>query len=201
VLRHICLTPRTRAAFLGFLVALCTPLMAAADGEALREYVDEVTAVSITVSLDSLVFARERTDLAVNARDYITLAPLQINRTGRRAYFWTGYVWSTIDRRGNEAVVAADEQLVLIADGRPIALRQASASLRDQGVGQPPTPIPVRTARPVLFEAQPDQLAYVAHARELRVAVVRDAGSESFALWRDSRRGLLDFIERLQLER
>jgi hypothetical protein len=173
----------------------------AADGEAVREYVDELTAVSITVSLDSLVFARERSDLAANARDYITLAPLEINRTGRRTLFWSGYLWSTIDRRGREPVIAADEQLVLIADGRPIALRQASASLRDQGVGQPPTPVPVRTATPVLFEAKPDEIAYVAQARELRITTVRNTESENFALWKDRRRGLLDFVERLRLER
>jgi len=200
-LRHLGPTAHARATLLGFLVALAGPCAAAAAGESVREYVDEVTAVSITVSLDSLVFARERTDLAAHARDYITLAPLEVNRTGRRSYFWSGYVWSTIDRRGREPVIGADEQLVLVADGRPIALRQASTSLRDQGVGQPPTPTPVRTAKPVLFEALPEELAYVAHAHELRVVVVRDAGSESFTLWADSRRGLPDFVERLPLER
>ena len=200
-MRPTSLTARARAALLGFLIALGLPGAAAADAEAVREYVDEVTAVSVTVTTNSLVFARERTDLAVNARDYVTLAPLEINRTGRRAYFWSGYVWTTIDRRGRTPVIAADERLVLIADGRPMPLRQASASLHDQGVGQPPTPIPVRTAQPVLFEAQPEEIAYVAHARELRVVLVSESASESFVLWKDARRGLLDFVERLRLER
>lgn len=200
-MRYLSAISRIHAVLFGCLITLVVSRAAIPDAAAVREYVDEITAVSITVSLDSLIFARERTDLAVNARDYITLAPLEINRTGRRAYFWTGYVWSTIDRRGREPVLAADEHLVLIADGRAIALRQSSSSLRDQGVGQPPTPVPVRTAKPVLFEARPDELAYVAHARELHVAMVREAGNESFALWKDSRRGLLDFVDRLQLQR
>ena len=112
-MRYLRLHPRVRAAFLGLLVALLVPLGAAragaADSEAVREYVDEVTAVSITVSLDSLVFARERSDLAANARDYITLAPLEINRTGRRALFWSGDRWSTTDSQTRrECVVRCD---------------------------------------------------------------------------------------------
>jgi len=170
----------------------------ASDGQ-VREYVDEITAVSITVPVDSLVFARERTDLAVNARDYLTLAPLEINRTGHRAYFWSGYLWSTIDRRNREPILAPGDELVLVADGRPIHLRSAGTSLRDQGVGEPPTPMPLRTATPVLFASSPDVLAYVARADEVHVELIHEGRSDSFPLWRDGRDALRAFVERLNL--
>jgi hypothetical protein len=115
----------TRGARVLALAAIMIARAAAADDDAVREYVDEITAVSITVPVESLLFARERTDLAANARDYITLTPLEINRTGQRACYWFGYVWSTIDRP--IAVLEGDE-LVLLADGRPIALRWSAAS-------------------------------------------------------------------------
>jgi hypothetical protein len=172
-----------------------------AIGETVREYVDEITAVSITVPTDAIVFARERTDLAVNARDYVTLTPLEVNRTGHRSYFWSGYVWSTIDRRNGQPVLEAKEDLVLIADGRPILLRADGKGLRDHGVGEPPTRVPVRTATAVLFAARPDEIAYVAQAKELRLDAVRDGSSESFVLWKDSRDGIREFVERLKLER
>lgn len=165
----------------------------------IREYVDEITAVSITVPVDSLVFARERTDLAVNARDYLTLAPLEINRTGHRAYFWSGYLWSTIDRRNREPILATGDELVLVADGRPIHLKSAGTSLRDQGVGEPPTRVPVRTAIPVLFASSPDVLAYVARAGEVHVELIHEGRSDSFPLWKDERDALRAFVERLNL--
>jgi hypothetical protein len=167
----------------------------------LREYVDEVTAVSITVPVDTLVFARERTDLAANARDYVTLVPLEINRGGVRSYFWSGYIWSTIDRRGRSPVVDAKDRLVLLADGRPLALEASARTLREQGVGQPPTPVPARTATAVLFAARADEIAYAAHARDLRIQVVREGNSDSFLLWKDARSGLREFTTQLGLER
>lgn len=177
------------------------PRAPAADDEAVREYVDELTAASITVASASLVFARERTDLAVNARDYLTLTPLEINRTGHRAYFWSGYLWSTIDRRGRQGILAPGDALVLLADGRPIALKSAGTSLREQGVGEPPTRAPARTAIPVLFPATPEEIAYVSRAEELHVELLRDGRGDPFPLWKDARRALRAFVDRLELTR
>ena len=188
------------AAAAAFLTLAVVRLAPAAD-EKVREYIDEITAVSITVPLDSLVFARERSDLAVNARDYLTLAPLEINRTGKRSYFWSGYLWSTIDRRDRQPILGPGDTLVLVADGRPIALASDGKSLREHGVGQPPTRVPVRSAIPVLFPASPEVLAYVAHCEELHVELIHDGSSESFALWKDGREAMRAFVERLGIAR
>jgi hypothetical protein len=187
------------AAPAALLAILAVALSATAADDKVREYVDEITAVSIAVPFDSLVFARERTDLAANARDYLTLAPLEINRTGHRSYFWSGYLWSTIDRRDRQPILAPGDELVLLADGRPIALKSDGKSLREHGVGQPPTHMPVRTAIPVLFPASPEALAYVARAEELRVELIHEGSSEPFTLWKDARDGLRAFIDRLGL--
>ena len=59
----------------------------------------------------SLVFARERPELAVHARDYITLVPLDVNRMGKHSLYFYVYVWSTIDKRGLPANEAAPGQI------------------------------------------------------------------------------------------
>ncbi len=182
-------------ALLALLLAI--PVGARAADDLVREYVDEITAASITVAVDPLVFARERTDLAVNARDYITLTPLEINRTGHRSYFWSGYIWSTIDRRGREPVLAPNDELVLFADGRPIPLHGDGKPLREHGVGEPPTRVPVRTAIPVLFVATPEVMAYVSRASELHIELIHAEGSDPFVLWKDARAGLRSFVERV----
>jgi hypothetical protein len=184
------------------LAALCALLLASlpsarAADDAVREYVDEITAASITVTVDALIFARERSDLAANARDYVTLAPLEINVTGKRSYFWSGYIWTTIDRRDRQPVVAPGDELVLLADGRPLRLQSDAKSLRDHGVGQPPTRAPARTAVPVLFVADAESIDYVAHATELHIELIHAGVNEPFALWKDARAALRAFVERV----
>lgn len=180
-----------------FCATLLPQWPALADEDNVREYVDEITAASITVALQPLVFARERTDLAANARDYITLAPVEINRTGTRRYFWTGYIWSTIDRRGREQLLSPGDELVLIADGRPMKLRADDRSLRDQGVGEPPVPAPTRTAIAVLYAADPESIAYVSRASELRIELIRSDTNDPFVLWKDARQSVRAFSERV----
>jgi hypothetical protein len=183
------------------LAALVLCLLAAARSpaadDATREYVDEITAASITTSTDALVFARERTDLAVNARDYITLLPVEINRTGTRTCFWSGYLWSTIDRRSRQSWLAEGDELVLLADGRPIRLRMTGKTLKDQGAAQPISPSPARTALPVLFAATAEEIAYVAQANEVRVELLHSGTNEPFVLWKGKPGSLRGFSEHI----
>jgi hypothetical protein len=168
----------------------------AAD-EGVREYVDETTAASITASTRALIFARERTDLAVNARDYITLVPVEINRSGKRACFWSGYLWSTIDRRKRESWLAKGDELVLLADGRPMPLRNSTTTLRDQGVAEPITPSPARRAIAVLFAVNPEEIAYVSHASQVRIELLHAGTTETFTLWKGQPDTLSTFAEHI----
>jgi hypothetical protein len=114
-----------------------------AGGE--REYLDEQTAATVTVGAPVLVFARERPDLAVHARDYLTLVPLDVNQSGRHAQYFLGYAWSTIDKRA-QPEAPSPPRFELIADGRPIPLAPHQGSLRDLGLGEVPVPAPARSA-------------------------------------------------------
>jgi hypothetical protein len=149
---------------------------------------------------EAIVFARERTDLAVNARDYLSLTAIEVNRTGERSYYWSGYIWSTIDRRDGAPVLDPAAQLVLVADGRPLHLSDEQGKSRMLGVATPPTPVPVRTARPVLYRVEPEVLRYVAGATDLSVLVVSGGISESLTPWRDGRRELKEFLRYLELD-
>jgi hypothetical protein len=160
-----------------------------------RQYVDEITAASITVAVEPLIFARERTDLAANARDYVTLTAVEVNVMGKRSYLWSAYIWSTIDRRDRQELVVPGDELVLVADGRPIALRSDAKTLREHGIGQPPTRAPVRAAVPALFAADPESIGYVARAGELHLELIHAGSNDSFVLWKDGRAALRAFSE------
>jgi hypothetical protein len=160
-----------------------------------RQYVDEITAASITVAVEPLIFARERTDLAANARDYVTLTAVEVNVMGKRSYLWSAYIWSTIDRRDRQELVVPGDELVLVADGRPITLRSDAKTLREHGIGQPPTRAPVRAAVPALFAADPESIGYVARAGELHLELIHAGSNDSFVLWKDGRAALRAFSE------
>jgi hypothetical protein len=169
-------------------------------GDAVRHYLDDKTAASITLAREPIVFARERTDLAVNARDYLSLTAIEVNRTGERTYYWSGYIWSTIDRRDGAPVLDPAAQLMLVADGRPIRLVDEQGRSRMLGVGTPPTPMPVRSAKPVLYRVEPEVLRYVSGSNDLSVLLVTEGISESLTPWRDGRRELLAFLRYLELD-
>ena len=134
------------------------------------------------------MFARERSDLAANARDYVSLAPVEINRSGERRYYWFGFVWSTIDRRvgGDPSWTPADE-FALLADGRPIRLQTAAGSLRELGIGRYPFSRPGRAAIPVLFHADPGSVSFAGNAADLSLVMVRSGLTQDYTLWRDER--------------
>lgn len=162
--------------------------------ESVHEYLDETTAATVTVAAEPLIFSRDRTDLAVNARDYISLAPIEINRAGTRTHHWFAYVWSTIDRRSDEESMTPDDQFVLLADGRAIVLRREARSLRQLGIGQPPLPAPTRGAVAVVFDADLEVVDYVARSSELLMQVVRNDQHQDFLPWRDGRASLRAFV-------
>jgi hypothetical protein len=171
-----------------------------AEDDSVRHYLDEKTAASVTLAREPLVFARERTDLAVNARDYLSLTAIEVNRAGERAYYWSGYIWSTIDRRDGTPVVDPGAQVVLMADGRPIRLVDEQSHSRGFGVATPPTPAPVRSAVALLSRVEPDVLSFVAGATDLSVLVVTEGVTESFTEWRDGRRELQALVRFLGVD-
>lgn len=156
---------------------------ATAADDAPQEYLDSKTAATITVGAPVLVFARERPELAVNARDYLTLVPVDVNQAGKHAQYYYGYLWSTIDKRRLEETAEAAPRLALIADGRAIALEPPAGSLRDLGIGDAPLPPPSRTAKVVVAGTTRDTQSFVAGADDLRVVASGDGGPERFELW------------------
>jgi hypothetical protein len=148
-----------------------------------REYLDEVTAATVTVGTPVLVFARERPELAVHARDYLTLVPVDVNRAGTHVQYFVGYAWSTIDKRIVQDGAASQARFELVADGRRIPLVPHPGPLRDLGLGEAPLPAPSRSAALLVAPATREQQQYVADAAELRAVLVHAGASERFELW------------------
>jgi hypothetical protein len=164
-----------------FLLAVGACASRPSDGT--RQYLDERSAATVTVSQESLVFARERPELAVHARDYLTLVPIDVNRMGTHVLYFYGFVWSTIDKRGASASEEGTTRFEIVADGRRIPLVPVEATPRELGLAEPPVRAPSGSARLLIARTDRQTLNLLAGAGELRAAELRDGVSESYELW------------------
>jgi hypothetical protein len=178
-------------------LALLALLACASTSGDLRQYLDETTAATVTVASRPIVFARERADLAVNARDYLTLIAVDINRAGHHAIYWFGYLWSTIDHRQAEAYSLKADQILLVADDREVELKRSSVDPHDVGLDRPPIERPARAALTILVETDAETLRFIGAVTSLRAVVQTSGSQEPFELWSDGRSSLTAFVRAL----
>jgi hypothetical protein len=174
-------TLRAAAIFAVMIATGCASRQAAGP----REYLDERTAATITVAGENMVFAYDRPELGVNARDYVTLTAVDVNTSGRHALHLVGFAWSTLDKRG---VTEGDSRYEIVADDRTLPLQAMPEGLRAIGLNEPPIPVPSRTAVPLTAPVTRDQLQFLRDTPDVRVLRTRSGVMERFELWRDPNR-------------
>jgi hypothetical protein len=178
-------------------ILLALIFLAAACGHAprVREYLDESTAATITASEQGWIFARERSDLAVHARDYITITPVLVNRGGTRVMYLYCQLWSTIDWRRDKSLVAAKNELALLADDRRLPLISAADTLRQLGFGHSPVDTSSQTEDLRVVRIDADFLRFMVNASQLRIAVSQGDVSHYYSLWKSGRDDARVFID------
>lgn len=190
---------RTEAALaaLAALVLAAAPRAACAADLEPQEYLDEDTAATVTVVAEPLVFANPRTELAANARDYVTLAAAAVNRNGTVSFVGIGYFWSTVDPRMRTDRLPAPESLFLMADDRRIELHLRGQSAHDAGIGVAVHAPPGTRAAPQVYGMDLATLRFIAEARQLTVFAESNGKLLSYPLWDDRRAALRAFVEHM----
>jgi len=163
-----------------------------------RTVLDETSGASLTVVDQPLVFARERRDVAVQARDYLTFVAAEINEQGRRQLVWVVHQWSTIDARAADYRPAPDTPLLLVADGRDLRLKPIGDSRALRYVHNPALLAPedantVTTA----YAVDAATLEFVATSRQLSAAFPESRLTLPFSLWTDGRAALQRFLDQV----
>lgn len=194
--RHACLL--LIRAVLAVAVAPTVVGCASGSGAAIRQYMDESTSASVTVAGRPLVFARERPEFAVNARDYLTLVPLEVDRGGSRALYFYGYAWSTIDKRSAGEVQREPMHFELVADGRPVPISSPADDPRHLGIARPPLQPPSANAVLLLTATTNDVLELVRGAGEIHVVTDEEGNAGHYDLWDDGRLALSAFLQEVR---
>ena len=136
----------------------------------------------------------------MNARDYVSLAPIEVNRSGERHYYWFGYLWSTIDRRDGESLLASRRSVRAArrwppdhaAGCRGLAAR---ARHRTRTISRPG-----RAAVALLLQADPGSVSFAGHASGLSLVLIHDGQNQDYALWRDAREAVSGLVTYLGLD-
>jgi hypothetical protein len=160
------------------------------------EIFDEQTGNTLSMAAAPLVFARPRTDVAANERDYATLVAVEIDQSGKFNDYLLLYRWSTVDRRMSPPPDPNAGELRILAEGRVIDLMpldQVPISLsRRRDLHVPEHGDVVAHAYPIDVTT----LRYIALSRELTVHMPQESLDTPFGLWEDGRKALGRFLQR-----
>lgn len=173
------------------------PLAAAAGDLEPREYLDPQTAATVTIVGEPLVFANPRTDLAANARDYVTVAAAAVDRSGKVSYVLIAYFWSTVDPRMRTDPLPNPEPLIVQADDRRLVLNLQGHSAYDAGIGVPVHQPPGRSVTPNVYSTDLGALRSIAVSRHLTLVAETNVTSIPYELWEDRRASLRAFVQHM----
>ncbi len=161
---------------------------------ATREILDQESGNTLFVATKPLVFARERSDVAAYARDYVMLQAVAVNESGKYSEYLLLHRWSTVDRRMLPPADPRAGELRILADGRAIDLVPLDGvpiSLSSRDELHPPNHGDVVTRA---YAVDLLTLRYIAASRVLFVRLPGEALDTPFGLWRDGRPDLSQFV-------
>lgn len=157
-------------------------------------YLDERTGITLTVVDTPLVLARDRRDLAANARDYLTLVAVSRNEAGRITPALLLHRWSTIDARV-AAPPGAETKLVIVADGRDIRPQPLGTLPKEflpsstHDLWRPPVSAVATTA----YRIDAATLRFIADSARVSAFIDEPGDELPYVLWRDGRAALARF--------
>jgi hypothetical protein len=178
-------------------VAVCLALAACVAQDLWpREFVDPRTAVHATILAEPWVYAREVPMLAANARDYLNLGVVAINRSGDRTY-WLGVVaWSTIDRTATDAGSARPGRLRLVYAKESIDLTPVEEGRRAVGLDRPEFTGPATRFSGDWYPLSVEQLRSLSEAPPSAVELLlAESQALKFEKWRVRRKPMTEFLK------
>jgi hypothetical protein len=180
-------------------LALCSALLAGCSSlpaPAPINYLDERTGITLTVVDEPIVLARERRDLAANAREYLTLVAATRNQSGRITPVLLVHRWSTIDERVLPLTTPPPESLVIVADGRdlrptPLKTLPKELSAATDKLWHPQ----VSRVTSAAYSTDGAQLRWLADSKRLSAFFEAPGEALPYLVWRDGRGALQRFAQ------
>ena len=168
------------------------------DSAMVKGQMDPVTSVTISYSQTPMVFYRDVSGRAAYARNFVHMAPLEVNRSGDyRYYLWLG-IWNTMADAQSDQSRDGFESIVIFAYGEPLPLEITGWTVAAIGASKPVYLKPVASAADAYYAVTVDQLRLIAEARDVRVKTT-GSRNESYEPWdnqKSAKKSLIEFLGR-----
>jgi len=175
---------------------LVSVISCSSSGSLITQKLDPLTAVTITYSKSPLIFYHDRSGRAAHARDYVHMAPMEVNRGGTYRYFvWLG-IWNTLQDRQTSGPRDGFESIVVIADGETRMLELSGWTAASVGASEPIYLKPVASSSDAYYEVTADYIRLLAGSKDIRIQSTGPRGT-SYEPWDNQARGLASMQELL----
>lgn len=167
-----------------------------------REELDERTGVTVTSMQAPLEFYSQAPERGLEAASFAYLAPLEINRMGKRdTYLWLSVVRAAEERSAAGEAPPGPPQLRITLDGANLEPEFVSAQARELGLGEAVYERPAHWVGESYYAVTPQQIAQMAAANELALEL-GNSGEETrrYDLAKVELAGLRAFSERIGVE-
>lgn len=160
---------------------------------------DEHTGSTVTTVAAPIVYYADAPDLAVNARDYVSVWAFEVKENAVRRLYLACELWSTIDRTRVPGIAPLPQpsQVTLRVDDIAVPLRVVGDDLQRIGLGHWPFPeAQHRDGHAVFLRVSRDQLRALANADATTALALGTADGQTldFALWRDGRAAIAQML-------
>jgi len=176
------------------LIAVLIVAGCASSAPTVRDKLDTLTGVTVTFSNTPLIMYRDDSGRAAFARNYIQMAPIQVNRSGTYQYFLWLSVWNTMQPVNLAEHRDSLESIVLFADGEPMSLDLVGWTPEAIGTSEPVYLKPVASSVDAYYRVTADQIRLIAEATDLRLRT-SGANAREFGLWDNQQLARSEFLE------
>lgn len=116
-----------------------------------------------------MVLYRDDPARAAYARNFVSIGPLLVNRSGYYEYFlWLG-IWNTNQSRGIAERRDGFDSIILFVDGEPLPLELAGWTPEAIGASEPVYPQPVASALDAYYRVTEDQIRLLAYSTDVHL--------------------------------
>jgi hypothetical protein len=192
VLKVVC--HGTTATLLLLLCSACAHTAPPADKTLITEYLDPQTAMTVRVVAEPFIYGRDVPELAVNARDFLSMGPVALDNMGQHRFFLALISWSTIDRaRIGAPTPALPDRLGIGSHEWPVT----SHTPRELGAGDLLLEPPVARIGDTWVEVRANDIRALAAEPPETLDVWVDGVRQRYTLWRRADGALTEFASTL----
>jgi hypothetical protein len=176
----------------------CAHQTAAPKSSGITEYLDNQTAMTVRVVAEPFIYGHEVPELAVNARDYLSVGAVELDNMGRHRFFLVLVSWSTIDRaRLNTPLPAQPDRIEWRDPSRVHEWTVLSHQPRELGAGMPLLEPPVARMGESWIEVKAADLRSLADAPPETIDAIVNGIRQQYTLWRRADGPLREFADSL----